>query len=78
MFRYFTTNADTMLPDPRGPLAKQIPSTSITSANGEVRQLLQAQQVAEPTKRGLYTKLRRQRSGNEQQNTAWLPQYTLL
>ncbi len=26
LFRYFTTNADTMLPDPRGPLAKQIPS----------------------------------------------------
>ncbi len=40
--------------------------------------MLQAQQAAEPTKRGSYTKFRRQRSGNEQQNTAWLPQYTLL
>ncbi len=59
LFRYFATSADTVLPDPRGPLTRQIPSTAIASANGEVRQLLQAQQAAEPvsaTKRGSYVK----------------------
>ncbi len=73
LFRYFTMNADTMLADPRGPLAKQIPSTSITSANGEVRQLLQAQQAAEPQKEARTQsspRSRRQRSGNEQQNSS--------
>ena len=50
---YLKTNVstDTMLPDPRGPLAKQIP---LRLCNGEVRQVLQAQQAVELTKRGSY------------------------
>ena len=43
-----------MVPDPRGPLAKQVPSTSIVSANEEVKDVLA--QGTEPTKRGAYAK----------------------
>ena len=48
LHRYFKTK----LPDPRGPLSKVVPSTSIASANGEVRRVLQQTQ-----KRGTYAKL---------------------
>ena len=56
LLRYFKPNGDTgaMLPDPRGPLAKQVPSTSITSASEEVKDVLA--QGTEPTKRGAYAK----------------------
>ncbi len=37
LYRYFTTKADTLLSDSRGPLAMQVPSTRITSANEEAR-----------------------------------------
>ena len=52
----FKPNGDTgaMLPDPQGPLAKQVPSTSIRSANKEVKDVVA--QGMEPTKRGAYTK----------------------
>ncbi len=79
LFHYFTTNPDTMLTDPRGPLAKRIPSTRVNHVckrRGEAAASGPANRGTD--KRGSYTKFRRQRSGNEQQNTAWLPQYTLL
>ncbi len=37
LYSYFSTKADTLLSDPWGPLAKQVPSTTITSANEEAR-----------------------------------------
>ncbi len=40
LYRYFNTKADMLLQDPRGSLAKQVPSTRIMSANEEVRPLL--------------------------------------
>ena len=51
LLRYFNLNGDTggMLPDPQGPLAKQVPSTSIMSANKEVKDVLA--QGTKPTKR---------------------------
>ncbi len=36
LYHYFSTIADTLLPDLRGSLAKQVPSTRITSTNDEV------------------------------------------
>ena len=51
LHRYFKTT-DTKLLDPRGPLSKVVPSTSITSANGEMRHVLQ-----QTPKRGTYAKL---------------------
>ncbi len=41
LYCYFKNNADAMLPDPRGPLSKQVhvhvPSTSTTYAHRDVR-----------------------------------------
>lgn len=60
LYRYFKSSADTVLPDPLGPLSKTVPSTAIVSANEEVRQVLNAQQATQPgtTKviRGHYSK----------------------
>ncbi len=52
LYCYISTKADTLLPDPWGPLAKYAPSTRITS-NEEVRPLLEApnQQAGQSTKR---------------------------
>ena len=48
---FHQTRTDMMLFDPRGPLAKQIPRHPLRLRNGEVRQVLQAKQATEPTKR---------------------------
>ncbi len=58
LYHYFSTKADMLLYDPRGALAKQVQSTRITSANEEVRPLLEApdQRVGQSANRGLYTK----------------------
>ncbi len=32
LYRYFKLHSDSKLPDPRGPLSKEVPSTSIASA----------------------------------------------
>ena len=38
LYRYFKVHsADSILPDPRGPLSKKVPSTAIASANEEVK-----------------------------------------
>ena len=54
LYRYFKVHsADSILPDPRGPLSKKVPSTAIASANEEVKSVVQ-----QPAKRarGPYTK----------------------
>ena len=53
MYRYFKLHSSDRLPDPMGPLSLEIPSTSIVSANEEVRRVASA----EPSKqRGPYAK----------------------
>ena len=38
LYRYFKVHsADSILPDPRGPLSKKVPSIAIASANEEVK-----------------------------------------
>ena len=54
LYRYFKVHsADSILPDPRGPLSNKVPSTAIASAN-EVKNV--AQQPAKLRARGPYTK----------------------
>ena len=50
--RYFKRHSDDKLPDPRGLLSIKIPSTSIASANVEVKRVVSQ----EPVSRGPYTK----------------------
>ena len=45
--------SDTKLPDPRGPLSKEVPSTAIAAANGEVKHVVELQRRKT---RGPYTK----------------------
>ena len=53
LYRYFQAKTDAQLPDPRGPLSKELPSTAILCANREVTNVLQLQQTKS---RGPYTK----------------------
>ncbi len=57
LYRCFSTKADMLVPDPRGPLTKQVQSTRITLANEEMRPLLEARdkQAGRSAKKGLYT-----------------------
>ena len=50
LYSYFKAS-DTKLPDPRGTLSKDVPSTAIAAANGEVKVELQRGKT-----RGPYTK----------------------
>ena len=50
LYRYFKQHSDDQLPDPQGPLSIEVPSTSIVSANEEVRHVVSK----EPAKRGPY------------------------
>ena len=52
LYCYFKRHSDDKLPDPRGLLSIKIPSTSITSANVEVRHVVNQ----EPASRGPYAK----------------------
>ena len=52
LYRYFKAS-DTKLPDPRGPLSKDVPSTAIAAANGEVKHVVELQRGKT---RGPYTK----------------------
>ena len=52
LYRYFKAS-DTKLPDPRGPLSKEVPSTAIAAANGEVKHVVELQRGKT---RGPYTK----------------------
>ena len=55
LYRYFKVHsADSILPDPRGPLSNKVPSTAIASANEEVKNVVQQQ--AKLRARGPYTK----------------------
>ena len=58
LFKYFTPEPK-CLPDPQGPLSKEIPSTSITAANSEVEAAMQIKEtcVNEKKRRGHYQKL---------------------
>ena len=53
LYRYFKRHSDNKLPDPRGPLSIKIPSTSIASANVEVRDVV----GQESASRGPYVKI---------------------
>ena len=52
LYRYFKQHSNDELPDPQGPLSIEVPSTSIVSANEEVRRVVSK----EPAKRGPYAK----------------------
>ena len=52
LFRYFKREKNN-LPDPHGPLAQSVPSTSIEAANSEVRSVIESQNNK---KRGQYAK----------------------
>ena len=52
LYRYFKQHSNDKLPDPQGPLSIEVPSTSVVSANEEVRRVVSK----EPAKRGPYTK----------------------
>ena len=52
LYRYFKAS-DTKLPDPRGPLSKEVPLTAIAAANGEVKHVVELQRGKT---RGPYTK----------------------
>ncbi len=41
-YMYFSTKADMLLPDPRDPLTKQVPTTTTMAANEDTRPLMQA------------------------------------
>ena len=58
LFQYFTPEPK-CLPDPQGPLLKEIPSTSITTANSEVEAAMQIEGTCgnEKKRRGYYQKL---------------------
>ena len=51
--RYFKVSQDTKLPDPRGPLSKEVPLTAIMAANNEVEHVVELQRGK---MRGTYTK----------------------
>ena len=53
LYRYFKASQDTKLPDPRGPLSKEVPSTAIAAANNEVKHVVELQRGKT---RGTYTK----------------------
>ena len=44
------------LPDPRGPLSMTVPSSSIESANAEVKRVIETEESADRQKRGHYEK----------------------
>ena len=52
LYHYFKRHPDEKLPDPQGPLSIKMPSSSIASANGEVRGVASQ----EPASRGAYSK----------------------
>ena len=52
LYHYFKQHPDEKLPDPQGPLLIKMPSSSIASANGEVRSVASQ----EPASRGAYSK----------------------
>ena len=53
LYRYFKASQDTKLPDPQGPLLKEVPSTAIAAANNEVKHVVELQRGK---MRGTYTK----------------------
>lgn len=52
LYRYFKQHSKDKLPDPQCPLSIEVPSTSIVSANEEVRRVVSK----EPAKKGPYAK----------------------
>ena len=68
-----------MQQDPRGPLAKQAPPTTITSANEEVKDVLV--QDMRSKRRGAYAKFttaQKGKIGSKQQSMVWLPRFGSL
>ena len=57
LLRYFKASSDTTkLPDPRGPLSTTVPSSSIESANAEVKRVIETEESSDRQKRGHYEK----------------------
>ena len=57
LLRYFKASSDTTkLPDPRGPLSKTVPSSSIESANTEMKRVIETEESSDRRKRGHYEK----------------------
>ena len=48
LLRYFKASSDTTkLPDPRGPLSKTVPSSSIESAYTEVKRVIETEESSD-------------------------------
>ena len=57
LLRYFKASSDTTkLPNPRGPLSTTVPSSSIESANAEVKQVFETEESSDRWKGGYYEK----------------------
>ena len=58
LYQYFRMASDVprSLPDPCGPLSKEMPLSSIAAANSDVKALLQGEEAATSGKRGQYAK----------------------
>ena len=57
LLRYFKASSDTTkLPDPRGPLSTTVPSSSIESANAEVKRVIETEESSDQQKRDHYEK----------------------
>ena len=54
LFRYFKKE-NTKLPDPHGPLAQSVPSTSIEAVNSEVRSVIESHNNKKRGQYGKYT-----------------------
>ena len=53
LLRYFNVSSDTTkLPDPRGPLSTTVLSSSIESANAEVKRVIETEKSSDRRKRG--------------------------
>ena len=57
LYRYFKAS-DTKLPDPRGPLSKEVPSTAIAAANGEVKHVVELQRGKRAAEHGVVATVR--------------------
>ena len=57
LLRYFKASSDTTkLPDPCGPLSMTVPSSSIESANTEVKRVIETEESSDRRRRGQYEK----------------------
>ena len=53
---FMVSSDTTKLPDPHGPLSTTVPSSSIQSANAEVKRVIETKESSDRQKRGHYEK----------------------